>query len=142
MWYLCQTKARDENRAKINLERQGYRVNVPTLDSAPLFPGYIFVQVDHKPFAPINSTRGVLCLVRFGIELAIVPDDEVQRLEETEWARSDECAPGKKVRIAEGAFNLHEGIVAAKTHERIYVWLSFLGEERKLPFPLKHVVAA
>ena len=113
-WYLVQTKAQDENRARINLERQGYKVNVPTLDGAALFPGYIFVQVDERPFAPINSTRGVLHLVRFGQQLAIVPSSVVTELEETEWTRSEECKPGSEVIVNSGPFNHILSIVTGK----------------------------
>lgn len=141
-WYLCQTKVRDEYRAKINLERQGYFTNLPLLDNQPLFPGYIFVRVDDKPFAPINNTRGVLHLVKFGENLAIVPDSLIGSLQETEWARSDECAPGTEVVVNSGPFNHIRAIVKAKKHDRIIVLMTILNSEQELSFPLKDVQAA
>jgi len=77
MWYLCQTKKGAEQTAAINLLRQDYRVNLPKHELEPLFPGYLFVQVDDKPFAQIDSTRGVTKLVRFGDRLAVVPQSIV-----------------------------------------------------------------
>jgi len=141
-WYLCQTKARDEIRAKINLERQGYTVNVPTLDNDPLFPGYIFIKVDDKPFTAINSTRGVLHLVRFGQDLAIVPQRIVQELQDTQWHRSEECAPGTEVIVNSGAFNHIKAVVKAKKHDRIIVLMNILNQPQELEFALSEVEAA
>ena len=64
MWYLVQTKRRDEAKANLNLTRQGYETYMPTLDDEVLFPGYIFVNTES--FSTINSTIGVIGLVRFG----------------------------------------------------------------------------
>lgn len=141
-WYLCQTKVRDESRAKINLERQGYVTNLPTLDQSPLFPGYLFVLVDGKPFAPINSTRGVIHLVKFGDQLALVPDGIIQGLQETEWARSEDCAPGTDVVVNSGPFNHMRAVVKAKKHDRIIVLMTILNQPQELPFPITDVQAA
>ena len=72
LWYLIATKPRQEAVALLNLERQGYRVQLPKVELRkrrrgkwqeviePLFPGYLFVAlatgVDDT--APIRSTVG------------------------------------------------------------------------------------
>lgn len=142
MWYLCQTKSRDEVTAQINPERQGYQVNLPSLDSEPLFPGYLFIKVDERPFAPINSTRGVMKLVRFGDQLAIVPHSIIEDFEKTEWARSEECAPGSEVIVNSGPFNHIKAIVKAKKKDRILVLMNILNQPQELEFPLPDVEAA
>lgn len=141
-WYLVQTKVKDEFTAQCNLERQDYETHLPLLDDQPLFPGYIFVAVDEKPFAPINSTRGVLKLVRFGEALAIVPTSLIVQFKETEWARSEECAPGSQVMIKEGPFKWQQAIVKAKKHDRIIVLMKILNQPQELEFALSEVEAA
>ena len=77
-----QTKPRQEDIALVNLERQGFVVNLPRIprikpsprlsDTEVLFPGYIFF-APHSPtqsISPVRSTTGVSRLVRFGQEAA------------------------------------------------------------------------
>jgi len=79
-WYLAATKPRQEDRARDNLERQGFVAQLPRIvvrklsrgawadKIDPLFPGYIFVFFDthRKSMALTRSTLGVSGLVRFG----------------------------------------------------------------------------
>ena len=79
-WYVAATKPRQEDRARDNLERQGFVAHLPRIvvrklsrgawadKIEPLFPGYIFVFFDthHKSRALIRSMLGVAGLVRFG----------------------------------------------------------------------------
>jgi transcriptional antiterminator RfaH len=93
VWYLAQTKPRQEEVALANLERQGYLVKLPRVASlrrsskrstqktpAPqepqatqvLFPGYIFFAPQHteQSIAPVRSTLGITRVVRFGMKPA------------------------------------------------------------------------
>jgi transcriptional antiterminator RfaH len=80
-WYLLASKRREEERAKINLERQGYKVYLPMVQRErqgargqkrgrleALFPQYLFIQLSSTidSWAPIRSTFGVSGLVGFG----------------------------------------------------------------------------
>lgn len=80
-WYLLASKRREEERAKINLERQGYKVYLPMVQRErqgargrkrvrfeALFPQYLFIQLSSTTdsWAPIRSTFGVSRLVGFG----------------------------------------------------------------------------
>ena len=72
-WYVVQTRPHQEQRAEVNLARQGYRVWLPVTERsrrqakrietgyAPLFPQYLFVQLDigREPWRAINGTFGV-----------------------------------------------------------------------------------
>src|SRR3546814_6737532 len=76
-WYVAQTQAQGEERARLNLERQGFRTYLPRyrrerrharrrdVVKAPLFPGYIFIELDleQSPWRSINGTFGVTRLV-------------------------------------------------------------------------------
>ena len=56
-WYLLASKPREEKRARINLEQQGYTTYLPLVQRAsrrggkhsvriePLFPRYLFIQL-------------------------------------------------------------------------------------------------
>lgn len=83
-WYVVHTKPRQEQRALLNLERQGYQCYLPVLpvekirqkklvvSEEPLFPRYLFICLDAsmtgKSWGPIRSTLGVSRLVSFGQE--------------------------------------------------------------------------
>lgn len=83
-WYVVHTKPRQEQRALLNLERQGYQCYLPVLpvekirqkklvvNEEPLFPRYLFICLDSsmtgKSWGPIRSTLGVSRLVSFGQE--------------------------------------------------------------------------
>ena len=140
-WYLCQTKSGDEETARVNLERQGYRVHLPRLDDEPPFPGYLFVAVDERPFAPIDSTRGVIRLVRFGDRLATVPQSIVKKFERIQWVH-EELPEGSEVIINSGPFNHIRGIVKAKRRDRIVILLTLLNQPQEVEFPMTDVVAA
>ena len=71
-WYLLKTKVREEFRAQEHLENQNFEVYCPIIKekgkSAPLFAGYLFIQLDTKDlpsYHKIRSTRGVAEFVRF-----------------------------------------------------------------------------
>lgn len=93
-WYLAQLKPNGLALALRNLERQKFIVFAPTeqrtqrragkfiTKPAPVFPGYVFVQIgeDSCGIRAINSTRGITRLVALGPEPAIVPRDVMAAL--------------------------------------------------------------
>lgn len=139
-WYLLQTKARQEQVAAQNLERQNYCVCLPQLRLhrrgkvriEPMFPGYVFVRLNSTVdnFAPIRSTFGVLRLVRFADVYARVPDqfvDNLRRQTDSDGvcdfdARS--LRPGDRVEITDGAFAGYRAVVA-QVHKRDRIALLF-----------------
>lgn len=149
-WYLVYTKPRGEEHAFTNLSRQGFQAYLPRLRHwrkrrgkrvevvEPLFPRYLFVQLDTHTdnWAPIRSTPGVASLVRFGNDPARVPEDFVRYLQSREsehglheWAEP-EFYPGEAVRVAEGPLTGFEGILLAATgSERVLLLLHMLGKE-------------
>lgn len=95
-WYVIHTKPRQEQRALLNLEQQGYECYLPLLSTEkirqgsfslieePLFPRYLFIHLDSsksgQSWAPIRSTLGVSRLVTFGSDPAKVDADLINAL--------------------------------------------------------------
>ena len=107
----------------------------------PLFPGYLFVQLDTNTanFNALRSTRGVNGFVRFGGVPAIVPAavmDSIMVLEQAFTAQPDAepmFKSGDPVRITEGPFAGLEAIYSmAKGEERCLVFLDMLGKQQQI----------
>ena len=141
-WYAVQTKPRQELTAEQNLQRQGFVTYLPRIrlrrrrrnklrDAVePLFPRYLFIQVDpdQDSLAPVRSTLGVAKLVRFGQLLRPVPDkviDYIRQCEDPETqqrhAETWTHQPGDTLEVLEGPFANLTGIYQMP-----------LGEERAL----------
>jgi transcriptional antiterminator RfaH len=122
-WYVVHTQPHAENRAISNLERQSYRIFCPrtrktvrharkaTTTLAPLFPNYLFVQLDvsYDHWRSVNGTRGVIRLITQGETPEPVPVGIVESLQTRRgadgamnWAPSLKI--GQSVRISNGPF--------------------------------------
>lgn len=162
-WFLVLTKPCAENTAKVNLERQGYRVYHPRLQRAEvyrgrwmdrvvsLFPRYLFIQLDavHQSLAPVRSTVGVAKIVCFGSETAVVDDtivDGLMQLADPESGlhrlRQRLLAPGAVVRVISGAFAGLDGIFEREVGEdRVMVLFQLLGREAHVSIPVGAIAA-
>lgn len=152
-WYILHCKGGQENRAKDNVENQGYSTCLPQIKRQkilrgkkvgcvePLFPGYLFVHLDTETanFNALRSTRGVNGFVRFGGMPATVPAvvmDSIKALEEA-FTGQQESEPmfksGDKVQITEGPFAGLEAIYnMAKGEDRCLVFLDMLGKQQRI----------
>lgn len=99
-WFVVHTKPRQEARAQLNLERQGFTCFLPTFAKEkltkqalevvrePLFSRYLFIELDTqisgKSWSPIRSTLGVSKLVSFGMEPARVDRELIALLRDQE----------------------------------------------------------
>lgn len=137
-WYLIHTKPRQEKRALLNLQQQGYECYLPVIASEkltrgalsivdePLFPRYLFILLDHgesaKSWSPIRSTKGVNRLVSFGVEPAKVDAGLVDMLrinEEIIHAQPQRLfSAGDRVLVTEGAFAGIEAVYQMADGER------------------------
>jgi transcriptional antiterminator RfaH len=157
-WYAAYTQPRNEVLAIEHLARQGFDVYCPRyqkrrshagridLVASPLFPRYVFVAFDPQTarWQAIRSTRGVIELVRNGVDPAPVPDFILTEIR----AREDESgfvmlgnqfnlARGDRFSIAAGPFAGHTAIFEAKRDEaRVHALLSLLGREVHLQLPV------
>lgn len=153
-WYLVHTKPRQEAVAALNLQRQGYPCYLPmlTLDklrrsriatvTEPMFPRYLFVQLDSAPnarsWAPIRSTLGVTQLVHFGNRPARVDDALIGMIRERE--HSGPPAPGyqagDKVVVTAGPFAGVEAIFeSADAQRRCMILIEILSRPVPLSVP-------
>jgi transcriptional antiterminator RfaH len=162
LWYVAQTQVRSEERARINLERQGFRTYLPRyrrerrharrrdVVQAPLFPGYIFVRLDLEsaPWRSINGTFGVSRLVCHGDLPAALPKGVVEEIA----ARENEDGlivlkprpfrKGEALRIMSGALADCLGFFERMAdHDRVILLLDLLGRKVRVQAPLEAVVA-
>ena len=154
-WHLVHTKIRQEHVAQSNLERQGYACYLPKIKAEklragelkvieePLFPRYLFIQLetgpDAKSWAPIRSTLGVSRLVTFGQTPAKIDDDLLESIR----ARSESAdvqlrhfAPGEQVVVTQGPFTGVEALYRmADGQERVVVLLTILSKQVRMTVP-------
>lgn len=153
-WYAVCCKPRQEAVAEENLLRQGFHVHLPRIrirqrrrgqwiDAVEvLFPRYIFIRVDtlKRSTATVRSTRGVVGLVRFGGQPAVVPDAVMEALRQREDAASgmhEDKRPlfnaGDLVKLVEGPLAGMEAIFTEQDGDkRVIVLLELLGKANKV----------
>lgn len=164
-WFAVLTKPAGEQVAQANLERQGFRVYCPRLlrplfrrgrwieRIVPLFPRYLFVQLDvaSQSLAPVRSTLGVASLVRFGTEPREVPNSIVDGLVHRADPESGlhrlngdrALTRGTRVKVVAGAFEGLDGIFDREAGEdRAVVLLQLLGRLTPVGIPSRFVVAS
>jgi transcriptional antiterminator RfaH len=125
----------------------GFEVFLPLVQtqraSAPLFRGYFFCRIVDR-WRSINSTFGVLCLVRVGDCPARCPDAEIEALKAMIDGHGYIKLPegrgstvkrkieiGSKVKITAGPFGGMAGLYdGMSTRDRERILLSMLGSQR------------
>src|SRR5699024_8054313 len=146
-------KARQENRAQLNIENQGYSTCLPQIKREkivrskrvesiePLFPNYIFIQLDSNTanFNALRSTRGVNGFVRFGGMPATVPNEvmttilALEQNSENQHIAQPTFSAGEKVTITEGPFAGLQAIYnMPKGEERCLIFLDMLGKQQRI----------
>lgn len=152
-WYVVQTKPRQERIAEENLSRQGYHCYLPrikavkisrnreTIQLEPLFPGYVFFQPSHPEhsIAPVRSTLGVLKIVRFGEEFAVLRPETLESIKQFEARqyslKYEEITPiknGAIVCVTDGPLAGLEGLVSAVSEKRVVVLFHLLGHDMQV----------
>jgi transcriptional antiterminator RfaH len=123
-WIAVNTNPHRERIVLDNLERQGFDAYCPKIRRQrsharrietvlrPLFPGYLFVQVNAGPgrWRPILSMHGVRSVVRAGDDLCFIDNGFIAglRMREVDGAVVRPESPyrvGQQVRIAGGPFD-------------------------------------
>ena len=149
-WFAVVTKPRQEQIALENLQRQDFECFLPLAENPyqrrrkrhrhmiePLFPRYLFLNAiaGQQNLAPVRSTRGVTTMVRFGTELAVVPESIINAIK----SRMDpatglirikpvELKAGDKVRIFDGPLAGISGIVEERSSEnRVLILMELMG---------------
>ena len=164
-WYVVQSKPGQEQVAEINLQRQGYITYLPRcarkrrraarthLIQAPLFPGYLFVELDLEQdrWRSVNGTFGVSAIVCFGSKPSPLPQGLLRAIREREdehgLIQLDEECPFRAddpVAITHGPFTEQTGLFQGETpdRERVIVLLSLLGRKVSVKLPSQDIRAA
>lgn len=145
-WYLVRTKPMSEYLAAAALERDGYELCFPRVQSprprtghtdTPLFPGYLFVHQDRNGsgLPAINRISGLIGWVRFDDVVPTVPDEVITGLERRveainrgggHWRRYQ---PGERVRVVSGKMESLAEVLKepSSPQSRVSVLLEFMG---------------
>ncbi len=149
-WFAVVTKPRQEQIALENLQRQDFECFLPLAENPyqrrrkrhqrmiePLFPRYLFLNAiaGQQNLAPVRSTRGVTTMVRFGTELAVVPESIINAIKNrmdpaTGLIRIKpvELKAGDKIRLFDGPLAGITGIVQEKRSEnRALILMELMG---------------
>ncbi|PSU33203.1 transcription/translation regulatory transformer protein RfaH [Photobacterium lutimaris] len=152
-WYLLYCKRSEQERAVINLDRQGVECYYPqvTVDKIvrgkrvtafePLFPGYMFAYFDPEniSYTTVRSTRGVADFIRQGARPQTVNPDLIYSLminedsEEHQKKLSDLPKPGESLKLTQGQFKGIEAIYQEPDGEkRSFMMIQLLGKPVKV----------
>ena len=147
-WYVVHTKPRQEQRALENLERQGYRAWLPTIEVEklrrgqltrviePMFSRYLFIQLDktQSNWSPIRSTLGVSKLVSFGNVPAVVPDTLIDALQQADGSQRELLLKeGDAVQFVRGPLQGLEGILQQRDGEmRALVLIELISQPQRV----------
>ena len=156
-WYVARTKPRQEQTANVNLLRQGFETYLPNLKVIkrirrrqelrlePMFPQYIFLRpgCNEQSIAPVRSTFGILGIVRFGQNPAVLSSSTLAAITALESRQNQSSieelsaiVPGSKVMVVEGPLAGMEGLVAAVSMKRVEVLMHLLGADTKVSLAL------
>ena len=159
-WYVIHTKPRQEERALINLNNQGYTCYLPrrekqvlrgrtlTTKSEALFPRYLFINLrgttNTRSWAPIRSTLGVSRLLTFGTEPARIDDRTIVAMQDRELRQSGSAVPifqtGDKVHIVSGPFAGFDAVFEISDGDtRVKVLIELLSQSASLTLPVTNL---
>ncbi|MDC3067718.1 transcriptional activator RfaH [Paracoccaceae bacterium] len=151
-WYLIQFKPNSHRTAERNLNQQGFKTFLPlyeitsrnrskfTSSIKPLFPGYMFVSIEHNgaPWRKINSTVGVSRIVCYDGKPKPLPIELVSGL----ISRCDRfgkllpqktLATGDSVELLSGAFtNFVATVEEIDSKQRIWLVMEIMGRRARV----------
>ena len=155
-WYAVHTKPRQEERARLNLAQQGYPCFLPLLTNEklsrgklvlkeePLFPRYLFIELDTartgRGWSAIRSTLGVSGLVTFGSTPAKMSAHVIEALRAYQQAGAQQPQrlfhQGDRLAIVDGPFAGLEAVYQLPSGEdRALVLIEWLGKQLPLQLP-------
>jgi transcriptional antiterminator RfaH len=147
IWVLIYTKAKEEEKAKENLQKQGFKAFLPLIaptnkstkfkSLVPIFPRYIFAQIniDLDNWTAIKSTYGVSHIVMFSERFTSIPDTVIEliqgKLDESGIFKEDvsivDYQKGDLISIKEGKFAGIDAIfLSKKSKDRVRLLLKLL----------------
>lgn len=151
-WYAVNTHPRSEERARTNLERQGWRCYSPLISKTsrsgqklitrllPLFPSYIFVELDldRHGWRSVDNTFGVRRIVKHDGRPAALPRACIETLlsmtdKQGVFSFSQHLSPGDSVQFLSGPFvGIAGTLEKVDAHGRITILLTLLGQATRV----------
>ncbi|MGD9898971.1 MAG: UpxY family transcription antiterminator [Calditrichaceae bacterium] len=127
-WYAIYTRPRHEKKVRDLLEEKNQEVFLPLVTEVhlwkdrkkkvevPLFKSYLFVRIDYKQRFSVLETNGIVKIVNFRNEPAVVPAWQIDSLkmilEHPETLRLEKyIKPGEIVDVIAGPFKGMKGMV-------------------------------
>ena len=158
MWILAKTKCRQEYRAEKNLNNQGFKCFLPTINikkfvnnvwvekKEVMFSGYLFIniaQLTHK-MHKINNTYGISKLLvdritgaPFVIKNSVIEEVSEESEEINDLSRIEK---GDAVVVTKGRLSTFSGIFLEKCSKyRAKLLVSFLNSEQELEVDLSDI---
>jgi transcriptional antiterminator RfaH len=155
LWYAVQSKARQEQRAELNLQHQGFECYSPKyirqqikggkkrVSEEYLFPGYLFVNLSREEsWVPLRHTRGVTRIVSFGDKPLVVDGEVIVQLKTRSDAQvaDSEIAVGERVLISDGPLAGLEAIfMSMDGEERVVLLMSLLHRQQQIVVPRSNI---
>ncbi len=155
-WYALYVNSRSEKKVMEALLSKGFEAYVPLVKTMkqwsdrkkmvelPLLNGYVFVKSGVTANGPVLQTRGVVSFVRIEGKLAVVRDEEIERLKQLillgyqmeTGSINRNYKEGDKVKITSGVLKSIEGFVSENKEGRfIEVVLESIGQSIKVKLP-------
>ena len=162
-WCVAATHPQAERWADANLRRIGYNTYLPLLAVrrrdrhtptvrhtvlVPLFPGYLFVLLDARPWTPVRYAQGIRAMLMADGRPQTCPSGAVEALLAAEDARrtpmthGNAIAPGDAVTVIAGALGGHLGCIASIDDDTASVSIMLLGRLTNVRMPLDQIVPA
>ncbi len=138
-WIAVYTKPRHEKTVEKELQKKGFEVYLPLLKQRrkwsdrkkwvefPLFRSYIFVKTEIKNALFVLQTLGVVKVVKFGGEVAVIQNDSIQAIKlMIEGGYSPEATDyfvkGDPVEVKDGPLKGLVGeVIRVDNHDRLLV---------------------
>lgn len=155
-WYVLQHKPGQGDRAVRHLQNQDIACFSPKIEVEkvkggklrkglePLFPGYVFVNLDQSNpvWAKLRSTRGVLRVVGFANKPAPIADEVVEHIKASmgRIAEAGGIKPGQDVELSDGPFKGIKALFQAYDgDERAIVLIDFMQKQQCVSVPVSAV---
>jgi len=152
-WYVLQHKPAQGDRALHNLQNQEVPCFYPKIEVEkvragkrvkklePLFPGYIFINLEQTDpvWAKLRSTLGVLRVVSFAGKPAAIDDAVIQQIKASmeKVAAQGGIKKGQKVELEDGPFKGINAIFQAYDgEERAIVLITFMQKQQTVKVPI------
>lgn len=155
-WYALQHKPAQGDRAVQHLQNQEIACFYPKIEVEkikagkrskrlePLFPGYIFVNLEqtNSMWAKLRSTRGVLRIVSFANKPAAIADEVIEHIKASMGKVEEKggIKAGQAIELDDGPFKGLGAIFQAYDgEERAIVLISFMQKQQRVSVPVSAI---